>query len=81
MNLHDFVTEHFNPVHIFRDVHNVLFSLNTDHITMCLMSVSARFKPAQFLVGSGHVVNGKCGICSHRRDTVWGRIASTLGVS
>ena len=48
MNLHDFVTESFNPVHIFRDARTVSFCLNTDHILTCLMMFSARFKTAQF---------------------------------
>ena len=39
MNLHDFVTEPFNLVHIFRDVHTVPFCLTADHISMCLMSL------------------------------------------
>ena len=54
MNLHDFATEPFNPVHIFRDAQTVPFCLTADHVSTCLMSLSARFKPAQFR----HVVNG-----------------------
>ena len=48
MNLHLFVTEPFNPEHIFRDAHTVSFCLTTDHISTCLMMFSARFKTAQF---------------------------------
>ena len=48
MNLHDFVTESFNPEHIFRDARTVSFCLNTDHISTFLMMFSARFKTAQF---------------------------------
>ena len=48
MNLHDFVTESFNPEHIFRDARTVSFCLTTDHISTCLMMFSARFKTAQF---------------------------------
>ena len=40
MNLHDFVTESFNPEHIFRDAHTVPFCLTADHIAMCHMSLS-----------------------------------------
>ena len=46
-NLHDFVTESFNPEHIFRDARTVSFCLTTDHISTCLMMFSARFKTAQ----------------------------------
>ena len=48
MNLHDFVTEPFNPEHTFRDACTVPFCLTADHISMCLMMFSARFKTAQF---------------------------------
>ena len=48
MNLHDFVIEPFNPVHIFRDAHTVPCCLTADHISTCLMSLSAPIKPAQF---------------------------------
>ena len=48
MNLHDFVTEPFNPEHIFRDARTVSICLTTDHISTCLMMFSARFKTAQF---------------------------------
>ena len=48
MNLHDFVTESFNPEHIFRDARTASFCLTTDHISTCLMMFSARFKTAQF---------------------------------
>ena len=48
MNLHNFVTESFNPEHIFRDAHTVPFCLTADHISTCLAMFSARFKPAQF---------------------------------
>ena len=40
MNLHDFVTESFNPEHIFRDAHTVPFCLTADHIATCHMSLS-----------------------------------------
>ena len=48
MNFHDFVTEPFNPEHVFCDARTVPFSLTTDHISTCLMMFSARFKTAQF---------------------------------
>ena len=48
MKLHDFVTEFFNPEHIFSDAHTVSFCLTTDHISTCLMMFSARWKTAQF---------------------------------
>ena len=48
MNLHDFVTEPFNPEHIFLDARTVPFCLTADHISTCLMTFSARFKTAQF---------------------------------
>ena len=57
MNLHDFVTEPFNPEHIFRDARTVSFCPTTDHISTCLMMFSARFKTAQFWSALGHVVN------------------------
>ena len=40
MNLHEFVTEPFNPVHIFRDAHTVPFCLTADHISTCLHASS-----------------------------------------
>ena len=66
MNLHDFVTESFNPEHIFRDARTVSFCLTTDHISTCLMVFSARFKTAQFW---SVLIRGewKCSICSYQR--------------
>ena len=46
MNLHDFVTESFNPEHIFHNAHTVPFCLTADHIATCHMSLcphQARF--------------------------------------
>ena len=76
MNLHDFVIEPFNPVQIFRDAHSVPFCLTADHISTCLMSLCT-LQASTVLVCSGHVVNGKCSICSYRWDTV-GDGSSTL---
>ena len=66
MNLHDFVTESFNPEHIFHDAHTVPFCLITDHISTCLMMFSARFEPAQFwsVLTRG---TWKCSICFYQR--------------
>ena len=58
MNMHNFITESFNPEHIFRDARTVSFCLTTDHISTCLMMLSARFKPAQFCSVVDYVVNG-----------------------
>ena len=65
MNLHVFVTEPFNLVHIFRDAHTVPFCLTADHILTCLMSLCTH-QASIVLVCSGHVVNGKCSICSYQ---------------
>ena len=62
VNLHDFVTESFNPEHIFRDAHTVPFCLTADHIATCHMSLSARIKPAQFWSAFGHLLYGKCSV-------------------
>ena len=66
MNLHDFVTESFNPEHIFRYACTVSFCLTTDHISTCLMMSSARFKTAQFwsVLTRGEWM---CSICSYQR--------------
>ena len=66
MNLHDFVTEFFNPEHIFRDARTVFFCLTTDHISTCLVMFSARFKTAQF---GSVLIRGewKCSICSDQQ--------------
>ena len=66
MNLHDFVTESFNPEHISLDAHTVPFCLTTDHISTCLMMFSGRFKTAQFW---SFLIRGewKCSICSYQR--------------
>ena len=39
MNLHDFGTEPFNPVHSFHNAHTVPFCLTADHIATCHMSL------------------------------------------
>ena len=66
MNWHDFVTESFNPEHIFRDVRTVSFCLTTDHISTCLIMFSTRCKTAQFW---SVLIRGewKCSICSYQR--------------
>ena len=50
MNLHDIVTEPFNPEHIFRDARTVPFCLTTDHIST--------LQDSTVWVCSGHVANG-----------------------
>ena len=57
MNLHDFVTEPFNPVHIFRDAHTVPFCLTADHSSTSLMSLCT-LQVSTVLV------------CSYRWDTI-----------
>ena len=57
MNLHDFVTESFNPEHIFRDARTVSFCLTTDHISTC-HDVLCTLQDSTVLVCSGYVVNG-----------------------
>ena len=39
MNLHDFGTENFNPVHSFHNAHTVPFCLTADHSATCHMSL------------------------------------------
>ena len=51
LNLHDFVTEPFNPEHFFRYAYTVPYCLTRWPVFVC----------------SGHVVNGKCSICSYQR--------------
>ena len=41
MNLHIFVAEPVNPVHIFHEAHTVPFCLTADHIATCLCLSSA----------------------------------------
>ena len=79
MNLHDFVTESFNPEHISLDAHTVPFCLTTDHISTRLMMFSGRFKTAQFW---SFLIRGewKCSICSYQRR--WcGVLARRTGVA
>ena len=79
MNMHDFVTEPFNPEHIFRDARTVSFCLTTDRISTGLMMFSARFKTAQFW---SVLIRGewKCSICSYQRR--WcGVLARGTGVA
>ena len=63
MNVHGFVTEPSNRVHIFRDAHTVPFCLTADHISTCLMSLCMLWRV--FTLMEYHVVDrDACSTCS-----------------
>ena len=61
INLHFFVDEPVNPVHIFHDAHTNPFCLTADHISTCLC-VSSLFQASTVLVFFVHVEKGRCSI-------------------
>ena len=79
VNLHDFVIEPFNPVHIFRDAHTVPFCLTADHISTCLMSLCT-LQASTVVVCSEHVMNGMCSISSTSMGHTWELFVRNHGV-